>query len=107
MAKKKQYYVLDEKKKQIIIDKTVSPTPDEREDVIMYGRMGYSVHTKIVRVAKKGNKQLKGTDIEKALKDNKEALAEYQRIKTMKGEGGGFFAARAYAKKEIDKMAKK
>ena len=49
---------------------------------------------------------MKDADILKALTGNEAALAEYKKIKEDKGEGKGFFAARAYAIKQIDNMKK-
>ena len=102
MAKK--FYSLDEQKKVIIIDKTVAPTDLDFKMIAMYGQMGYTTHEKVIRKAKKA--QMKDADILKALTGNEAALAEYKKIKEDKGEGKGFFAARAYAIKQIDNMKK-
>ena len=91
MAKK--FYTLDEAKKEIIIDKTVKPTELDLKMVGLYMSQ-YKVREKIIRTVKKGSKaQMKDADIKKALKDKKEALAEYERIK----KESNFFKARAYA----------
>ena len=97
VATAKKYYTIDEKNKVVIFDTSVTPTNEEREDLIMFSRMGYDVRRKINRAAKKGSiASLKDADIKKLLASNKEALAEYERIYA-KGtkEGGGFFKARS------------
>ena len=110
MASKKQFYTLDEANKVIIIDKSVSPTEQDVMMLQIYGGMGFTVHEKIQRTASKKNKQLLDSEIKKALENNKEALAEYERIKKSKKEGG-FFKARKYAngviEAEKEKKAKK
>jgi hypothetical protein len=97
VATAKKYYTIDEKNKVVIFDTTVKPTSEEREDVIMFKRMGYDVRRKINREVKKGSiASLKDADIRKLLASNKEALSEYDRLyKLGTKAGGGFFKARS------------
>jgi len=103
----KKFYILDDEKKEIIIDKSVVPTDLDLKMVAMYGSMGYKPHEKIIRKAKKGSTAaLKDADIVKALASNREALAKYNEIKNGKGKGFGFFAAKAYAAPIIQEAKK-
>ena len=99
---KGQYYTIDDKKKVVVFDTTVKPTNEEREDLIMFSKMGYDVRKKINRQVKKGNvASLKDADIKKLLA-NKEALKKYESLKDLPvKEGGGFLNARSAVSTEL------
>ena len=108
VATEKKYYTIDEKKNLVIYDTTIKPTSEEREDLIMFKRMGYDVRKKINRTAKKGSiASLKDADIKKLLASNKEALEEYERVKKISAkEGGGFFKAKSVVSAQLKEAIK-
>lgn len=92
-------YKLNTEKKTITIDDSVKATAAEEKDIALYVAAGYVIKHKSKKRAANAAKRADGlsnADIEKALAGNKEALAEYKKIKAAKGKGGGFFAAKKW-----------
>lgn len=94
------------KEKKIITLNGEAPTAAEQTAINAYVANGYEIRVKSEARSKNAAKRAKEdklTDaaIKAALKDDKKHLAEYEKIKKKSGKGGGFFAAKAWYKKEV------
>lgn len=99
-------YTVKPDKKVIIIDDSVKATAADDKDIAMYVAAGYIIRHKSPKRAKAAAKRadsLTDAAIKEALKNDKEALAEYEEIKKQQGKGGGFFAARKWYKENHQK----
>ena len=109
MIKKLAAYKVDAERKIITLDDSVTPTALEEKDITRYVLAGYVIKHKSKERAKQAAKRadgLKDATIKEALKDNAEALKEYEAIK----KEGGFFKAKAWYKANYNdkkKTAKK
>lgn len=111
MADKKPYLTVNYTAKTFTINDAEKPTAQDEQDIARYLSAGYKMRHKSVKRTENATKNaLTDEQIQEALKGNKEALAEYTRIKEDKTKGadgkrvGGFFKAKAwyvanYAKK--------
>lgn len=97
MVKKAAAYRVDAERKIITLDDSVTPTIAEEKDITRYVNAGYIIKHKSKERAKQAAGRadgLKDVTIKEALKDNAEALKEYEAIK----KEGGFFKAKAWYK---------
>ena len=105
MAKEAKFYTLDDKKKVIVIDKSVIPTAADETMLRVYLGQGYKIREKSAKraeaMAKKANADLSNEAIVEALKDKPDLLKQYEEIRTGKGKGKGFFAARSWYKETV------
>jgi len=105
MAKEAKFYTLDDKKKVIVIDKSVIPTAADETMLRVYLGQGYKIREKSAKraeaMAKKANADLSNDDIVKALEKKPDLLEQYNAIRTGKGQGKGFFAARSWYKETV------
>lgn len=108
--RKKSYYRLDQARKLIVIDDSVTPTPTEKELINAYVSAGWIVRVKSQARAEATKKRMKkepqltGQEIEQALRGT-EKLETYKAILRNKG----FFSARKWFKDQgvelsIDKV---
>lgn len=99
-------YTINPEKKTITIDDSVKATAADNKDIGMYVAAGYIIRHKSKKraaAAEKRASSLSNEDILKALESNDEALKKYNAIKTKRGKGGGFFAARKWYVEEYNK----
>lgn len=103
MAKEAKFYTLDSKKMTITVDKSVMPTAADEAMLRTYIGLGYKLREKSAKraaaMADKANADLSNEAIVEALKDKPDLLKQYEEIRTGKGKGKGFFAARSWYKK--------
>lgn len=101
--KKVPYLTVNYKTMSFTINDAVAPTKQDNEDIERYLRAGYKMrHKSVKRTEQAKGKALTNEAIREALKDNKEALAQYEAIKADKSKtadgkrAGGFFKAKAW-----------
>ena len=105
MKKKAKYYTVNNEKHIITIDKSITPTKDEYEEVERYIHYGYDMRFKSQEKAKmmreKMEKRMKenpdnlnAAAIRDALKNDKEALDKFNAI--LKEHKKGFFSAKKW-----------
>ena len=109
MKKKAKYYTVNKGKHIITIDKSITPTKDEDEEVERYIHYGYDMRFKSQEKAKKMREKmekrmkenpdnLNAAAIREALKDDEEGLKKFEAI--IKGDDKeykkGFFSAKKW-----------
>lgn len=101
-----KYYKVNTKTKVITINDKAKKTINDDNEICWYIQAGYTVKHKNQSLAKATSNRMKSAnlptdeEIIKKLKSNKTLLEKYNTIKTGKGKGTGFFAARAWYLKE-------
>ena len=101
-----KYYKVNTKTKVITINDKAKKTINDDNEICWYIQAGYTVKHKNQSLAKATSNRMKSAnlpideEITKKLKSNKTLLEKYNAIKTGKGKGTGFFAARAWYLKE-------
>lgn len=95
----KKYYTINQEKKQITVDSSVKVTQQDKDEIQMYIMAGYIIRHKSEKRSKsvaKRSTNISDEEIKEALKEDKENLEIYLKIKGGKGKGTGFFAAKSF-----------
>lgn len=95
----RKYYTVNAEKKKITIDDSVKPTQQDKDDVQMYVTAGYIIRHKSEKrssaVASRSS-SITNEEIQASLKGDKKNYEQYLSIKSGKGKGTGFFAAKSF-----------
>lgn len=110
----KKYFTLNQTKKTITVDTTITPAAGDEEAVALYVKMGYALVIKSQKRAKqmrdKADKRSK-EDFEELLKDNPEGLKTFKDIcdgKQTNDKGcSGLWAAKRWYRINIEKKPTK
>lgn len=108
MANKKKYYTQNTETMTVTIDSKVKPTAAEEHIVKMLIAAGYKLAVKSEERSKEAKKRAAKETIKKASDMDMSKLtdaqqAELESILKGSGKGTGFFAARAFYKKCVNK----